>query len=282
MLVATALAGLVLVVVLAAGRPRAARHRRAGPRRSGWARDSRSAGARAGTRCRCSSGPAARAQRPARRVVRNLAFFVEPAGAELLHTPASAAYAGSFHLGTFGGACLPGLAAADRPGCGRGPVLAGPESPCRGRDLPGAGAVQPRRRQPAGRLRGLLPVELGGPAARPGPGAAGPVLHPRGRGGRSRARVLPGPGAGRRWPGAARSAGPALAACCRRGRGAGGRAADPGAVPDGAAHASSGGLAGGLCPAAARHDARVLVVPVANVGPDPGDALAGGYRRARR
>ena len=99
LLVATALAGLVLVVVLAAGRPRAALHQ------------ARRAAIGLGTGLAVMlllgghalwvqfEGPLREHSVLLNLWSGNLAFFVEPSARLLFHTPASAAYAGSFHLG---------------------------------------------------------------------------------------------------------------------------------------------------------------------------------------
>jgi hypothetical protein len=99
LLVDTALAGLVLVVVLAAGRPRAALHRM------------RHAAIGLGTGLAVLlllgghalwvqfEGPLREHSVLLNLWSGNLADFVEPSGRLLFHTPASAAFAGSFHLG---------------------------------------------------------------------------------------------------------------------------------------------------------------------------------------
>jgi hypothetical protein len=99
LLVDTALAGLVLAVVLAAGRPRAALHQ------------ARGAAIGLGTGLAvmlllCGHALWVQFEGPLREhsVLLNLwsgnpAFFVEPSGRLLFHTSASAAFAGRFHLG---------------------------------------------------------------------------------------------------------------------------------------------------------------------------------------
>ena len=99
LLVSTALAGLVLVVVLAAGRPRTALHQL------------RPAAIGLGTGLAvmlllCGHALWVQFEGPLREHSRllnswsgNLAFFVTPSGRLLFHTPASAAFADGFHLG---------------------------------------------------------------------------------------------------------------------------------------------------------------------------------------
>ncbi len=71
--------------------------------------------------------------------------------------------------GDTGGPGLPGLAAAGRARLLHDPLLAGSAGPHRGADLRGAGSVQPRRRQPAVPAREVPAVALAAAAARRSP-----------------------------------------------------------------------------------------------------------------
>ena len=164
--------------------------------------------------------PTARAQRPARPVVGQPGIFRRPVRQPAVSHPGQREPGGRHQPRPAGGPRLPGLAADRGPRGRRHPVPPRPAGAVRGRDLRGAGTVQPRRR-PAddrgaatARVVPALPLAAGPAAVRPG--TAGPVLHPGGGRGRGGARVLARPGrsgaAGQARSGAGDLAHPAAAA----------------------------------------------------------------------